>query len=264
MERPNEPVIVLDAVSAGYGRRSGPYALSDLSLAVPAGQRLGIIGPNGSGKSSLFRVILGLLEPAIGSVSVLGGRPSAAHRRSCQIGYVPQARAGSNFPITVGQMVMTGRLGRIGLLRWPGRADHTAVEAALTQVGLADQRDRSLGDLSGGQRQRAYLARAIAQGARLILLDEPMTGLDIPSQEAMYQVLEEQHVAGATLLVATHDLLALERFGFDRVLCLNQRLVADGPPATVLNEATLSATYGDVVHAVRRLLTANAAPDRHV
>lgn len=251
---PETHAIAFDGVSAGYAGRGGPFALVDLTLTAPAGQRLGIIGPNGSGKSTLFRVILGLLPPVTGRVAVLGGRPTTAYRRRHQIGYVPQPRVAGDVPITVGQMVMTGRLGRVGLLRWPSARDRAVVATALAQVGLTDQRDRPLADLSGGQRQRAYLARALAQEARLLLLDEPMTGLDLPSQEAIYRALDEQHAAGVTILVATHDLLGIERFGFDRLLCLNQRLLADGPPAVVLDEATLTATYGEIVPAIQRLL----------
>ena len=258
-----DAIIDLTDITAGYAGRGGPVALTDLSLVVPAGQRLGIIGPNGSGKSTLFRLILGLLPPLAGRVSVLGGKPTGRHRRRHQIGYVPQVRGATDFPITVGQMVMTGRVGRLGLLRWPGRRDRAAVAAALEQVGLLDQRDRRLGDLSGGQRQRAFLARALAQEAALLLLDEPMTGLDMPSQEAIFRVLDERHVAGGTVLVATHDLATIERFGFDRLLCLNGRLVADGPPSAILTEETLESTYGPVVRAVQRLLAAGAPEERY-
>jgi ABC-type Mn2+/Zn2+ transport system ATPase subunit len=127
---------------------------------------------------------------------------------------------------------------------------------------LADERDRRVGDLSGGQRQRALLARSLAQEAELLLLDEPLTGLDLPSQEAIFRVLAARHAAGATILVATHDLATIERFGVDRLICLNGRLVADGPPAAVLTEATLTATYGEVVRAVQRLLVAAPPEER--
>jgi manganese/iron transport system ATP-binding protein len=245
--------IEMEEVTAGYG---GPPALREVTLSVPAGRRVGIIGPNGSGKSTLLRVLLGLLPPARGRVTVLGGPPTAAHRRRHPVGYVPQGRAAVDFPITVGQLVMTGRLGQIGLLRRPGRADHAAVAAALAEVGLVEQRDRRLGDLSGGQRQRAYLARALAQAPRLLLLDEPLTGLDLPSQAAIHRALAARHAEGVTVVVTTHDLLAVEDLALDRLICLNQTVVADGPPAAILTESVLTATYGAVVVAVRRLLAA--------
>jgi manganese/iron transport system ATP-binding protein len=198
--------------------------------------------------------MIGLLAPQSGTVRVMGGRPTVGHRRRHQIGYVPQGRLVGDFPITVAQVVMTGRLGRLGLLRWPGAADRQAVDQALAQVGLLDQRRRRLSELSGGQRQRVYLARALVAQPALLLLDEPLTGLDLPSQEAIYAVLAERTQAGVTIVVSTHDLECLEHFGFERLICLNCRIVADGPPAVVMDETVLGLTYGSIVGTVRRLL----------
>lgn len=244
--------IQLTSVTASYG---GPPALSNVTLTIPTGQTVGIIGPNGCGKSTLFRLILGLLPPQSGQVTVLGGPPTSTHRRRHPIGYVPQARPVGDFPITVEQMVLTGRHGQIGFFRRPGPADHAAVTAALATVGLLDQRHRPIGALSGGQRQRAYLARALAQEPALLLLDEPLTGLDLPSQEAIYATLADRRAAGVTILVTTHDLAALDDFGFDRLVCINGRVVADGPPQAVITESALATTYGGLVTTLRRLLT---------
>lgn len=245
------PALTLDRVTTGYG---GPPVLIDITLAVPRGQSVGIIGPNGGGKSTLFRVMLGLLQPEAGRVEIFGGAPTRAHRQRRRVGYVPQGRNATDFPISVEQMVMTGRLGHIGLLRWPGRADRAAVEAALVRVGLIDHRRQRLGALSGGQRQRAFLARALAQDSEILILDEPLTGLDLPSQEAIHSVLVDCRACGVTVLIATHDLECLNLLGLERLIALNRSIIADGPPAGVMNEALLTATYGSIVSSIRRLL----------
>ena len=227
-------------------RFNGTVALDGINLQIQQGAQVAVVGPNGAGKSTLFGVIAGTLRPSRGQVQVYGSGPGG---HIC-IGFVPQrSRIDWRFPVSVADVVMMGRVGKIGFLRWPRRADWQRVEAALARVGMQDLARRQIGELSGGQQQRVFLARAIAQEAELLLLDEPLTGLDLPSQEAILQILADLRAQGVTTLVATHDLnQAADRF--DRMLLLNRRIVADGPPDFVLTTAHLSAAYGDHLHLV--------------
>jgi manganese/iron transport system ATP-binding protein len=225
-------------------RFNGTVALKNVSFELPAGQRLAVVGPNGAGKTTLFKVLAGILQPAAGQVRIFGHPPGGD---TC-IAYVPQrSQLDLAFPVTAAEVVMMGRIREIGMLRWPGRNDWRVVGAALERVGMAAAADQRIGELSGGQQQRVLLAQALAQEAELILLDEPFSGLDIPSQESLFRILDELQSAGVTEIVSTHDLnLASERFG--RVLLVNCRLIAVGPPAEVLTQPNLVAAYGGHVH----------------
>jgi ABC-type Mn2+/Zn2+ transport system ATPase subunit len=222
----------------------GVAALSDVSFVLPASQRVAIVGPNGAGKTTLLRVIAGAMTPSAGTVEIFGARPGG---HVC-IAYVPQrSQVDWRFPVTVADVVMMGRIRRLGLFRWPGRADWAVVQQALARVGMAELNKRQIGELSGGQQQRVFLAQALAQGAELVLLDEPLTGLDLPSQEAIFRLLDELRQQGVPVMVATHDLnLAAERF--DRVMLLNRSLIAYGPPSEVFTRQNLQATYGGHIH----------------
>jgi ABC-type Mn2+/Zn2+ transport system ATPase subunit len=226
-----------------YGRTT---ALYDLDLQVNRGDQVAVVGPNGAGKSTLFHVIAGIIKPASGQVRIGGSVPG---KHIC-IGYVPQRnRIDWRFPVTVADVVMMGRVGQIGLLRWPQRHDKEIVQAALEQVGMAAFAKRQVGELSGGQQQRVFLARALAQEAELLLMDEPLSGLDAPSQEAILDVLGRLRQKDITVLVATHDLnQAAEHF--PAILLLNRRLVAYGPPADVLTPERLMLAYGSQMHVV--------------
>lgn len=219
-------------------------ALEDVSFEVTLGEQLAVVGPNGSGKSTLLMAVAGLIPPARGRVQVFGSGP-AGH---CCIAYVPQrTQVDWTFPVSVADVVMMGRTRHVGWLSWPGRADREMVEQSLQTVGLAHLAERQIGELSGGQRQRAFIARALAQEARLMLLDEPLAGLDWPSQQEVLEVLGELRPRGVTVLFSTHNLnLASERF--DRVLLLNRRLVAAGRPEEVLTSDRLYRAYGDQIH----------------
>jgi manganese/iron transport system ATP-binding protein/manganese/zinc/iron transport system ATP- binding protein len=234
----NAPAVSFDHVTAGYGQRT---ALTDVSLRVAPGSLLAVIGPNGAGKSTLLKLIAGLLRPWSGRVTVLGGEPGETARR---IAYLPQAEVVDwEFPVTVGEVVMMGRYGRLGFGRNPGDQDRERVAGALALVGMADAVGRQIGALSGGQRRRVFLARALAAEPDLYLLDEPVTGVDARTQEDLMDVLEAEARAGKTVVATTHDLIcAAQRF--HQAAFVNGRLVAEGPANLVLDQELLAATYG--------------------
>jgi ABC-type Mn2+/Zn2+ transport system ATPase subunit len=216
-------------------------------LQVAAGEQVAVLGPNGAGKSTLFNVVAGILKPQRGEVRVYGRDP---RRQSC-IGYVPQrSQIDRRFPATVWDVVMMGRTGHIGLFRWPAREDHARVEQALMQVGMQDFATRQIGELSGGQQQRVFVARALAQGATLLLLDEPLTGLDVPSQDKILTVLDELRSQRITIVMATHDLNMAAQHAAT-LLLLNRRLIAYGTPAAVFTAEILAAAYGGHLHVLR-------------
>lgn len=215
-------------------------ALQDVSVAIEPGLRVAVVGPNGAGKSTFFNLVSGLLVPTRGEVRVHGHAPG---QHLC-LAYVTQAsQLDWNFPVSVWDVAMMGRAGKLGLLRRPGAADRALVRASLEQVGMLALAGRQVGELSGGQRQRLFIARALAQEADLLLLDEPFAGLDVTSQEQILHILDDLRSQGVTVLFATHDLeLAAEKF--DRILLLNHRCVAYGFPAEVLTQQNLSAAFG--------------------
>lgn len=240
---PDSPPIDVRNVSVFF---NGHTALQDVTLEIPSGERIAVVGPNGAGKTTLFRLIAGTLEPSRGSVNVYGHGPSG---HVC-IAYVPQrSQVDWRFPATVREVVMMGRIRKIGLLRWPRRDDWRFVDDALDRVGMMTQAKQQIGALSGGQQQRAFLAQAIAQEAEVILLDEPLTGLDMPSQEAIFGLLDELKEQAVTVLVATHDLnLAAERF--DQVMLINRQVISFGPPQDALTQPALVEAYGGHVHRI--------------
>lgn len=232
-----EPIVEVSRVSMRYDR---VVALEDVSFTVETGERIAIVGPNGAGKSTLLKIIAGVLTPTTGSVRIYGRGPGG---HLC-IAYIPQRnQVDWNFPLTVADVVMMGRIGKMGLLRHPGPRDWAIVRRALEQVGIADLADRPIRALSGGQQQRMFIARALAQEAELLLMDEPFTGLDRPAQEGILEILEHLRRQGVTILLATHDLEQAASH-FDRVLLLNRRLIAFGPPDAVLTPGALRAAYG--------------------
>jgi len=248
---PDAPTIDAQDVWAAYNDRLAPgagprHALEAVTFQVARGERIAIVGPNGAGKSTLFRLIAGTLRPDRGRLDVFGHGPDG---HIC-IAYVPQrAQVDWRFPVTVEDVVMMGRVGQIGLLRRPGRADWVAARAALGRVDGAALARKQIGELSGGQQQRVFLARALAQEAELLLLDEPLNGLDTPSQEGILNILDDLRRDGVTVLLATHDLdLAAERF--DRIMLLNRRIVAFAPPADALRAENLLRAYGGHVHRI--------------
>ncbi len=234
---------IVRAVDLSVRYESG-YALDQVSFEVYKGERLAVVGPNGAGKSTLFKVIAGILPPTSGRIEIYGGAPG---EHIC-VAYVPQRSVVDwRFPVTVYDVVMMGRVGRIGLLRRPRREDHEKVRQTLERVGLSDLATRQIAQLSGGQQQRMFLARALAQEAELMLLDEPFTGLDLPAQNEILALLEQLQGEGITIMVSLHDLnLAAQQF--TRILLLNRTLIALGTPQDVLNTQTLLAAYGGHLH----------------
>jgi ABC-type Mn2+/Zn2+ transport system ATPase subunit len=219
-------------------------ALEDVSFEIPAGATVALLGPNGAGKTTLFRAAIGLVPARSGSISVGGGG----------VAFVPQRlEIEPSFPVTVRDVVSMGRYGELGWLRPFGARDRLMVTDAMEAMGIAELAGRRFGDLSGGERQRALLAQAAAQDADVLLLDEPFTGLDAPTRKTLRAKLAGWRSDGRTVVVATHDLESASR-DFDRVLCLNRRLIAFGPAAQVCTEETLAATFSGHVVRVGSLL----------
>jgi manganese/iron transport system ATP-binding protein len=235
------PAIEADQITVRFEQS---IALDDVSFRLPQGEHLAVVGPNGAGKTTLFQVISGILKPTSGTLEIYGHTPGG---HVC-IAYVPQrSQVDWNFPVTVSQVVMMGRIRKIGLFNWPRKSDWDFVRDTLTRVDLLDLVDRQISELSGGQQQRVFLAQALAQEAELILLDEPLAGLDLPSQEAIFNILQELKGEGVTVIVATHDLdLAADRF--DRVMLLNRALISYGTPADALTTPSLINAYGGHLH----------------
>ena len=232
------PVLEIEGVWAGYHTHT---ALEDISLTVSPGEILGIIGPNGSGKSTLFKVILGLIKPWRGQVRIFG-EPTGARRS--QVGYMPQMEMVDwDFPVTVEDVALMGTYGKLGLFRRPGKSDRLAAEEALEQVGMASLKKRLIGELSGGQRRRVLLARALADKPRLLLLDEPLAGLDATAQHQILDIVRSLQSQGATVALSTHDLSCVSSACYN-ACCLNRHLVAFGRPYEVLTEKVLSETFG--------------------
>ena len=219
--------------------RGGHTALSDVSFEVGPGTLMGVLGPNGAGKSTLFEAIAGLLDSTQGTVSLRG---AAAQRGA--LAYVPQ-RDSINwvFPATVLDVVTMGRGRNIGWFRQPSKQDREMVQVCLERVGLWEQRSSLVTELSGGQRQRVFIARALAQEASVILLDEAFSGVDVGAQEGIVEVLQSLRDEAKIILLATHDLTNLAK-RFDEVLCINHHVCAYGPPDEVFTPAVLEELYG--------------------
>lgn len=223
---PGEPALVVDSATVWHEGGASP-ALEGVSLRVPEATRVALVGPNGAGKSTLLKAVAGLLPVAGGRVRVYGNPVGACHHR---VAYLPQrGEVDWRFPVGVRRLVMGGRYVHLGWLRRPGRRDREAVEEALERLGLSGVAGRRIEHLSGGQRQRALLARALAQEADLLLLDEPMTAVDSGTRETISEVLSELRERGKTVVVATHDLEGLSR-EFEGALYLRDGREAEPEP----------------------------------
>ncbi|MGO1316438.1 MAG: metal ABC transporter ATP-binding protein [Cellulomonadaceae bacterium] len=227
-------------VTVHYGE---VLALDHATLDIQAGRVCGLVGMNGSGKSTLFKTIMGLLRPDSGTVRVSGENPAKA-RKSGIVGYVPQSEdVDWAFPLSVRDVVMTGRYGHMGFTRHAKKADHEAVDQALERVELTEYANRQIGQLSGGQKKRAFVARGIAQGATILLLDEPFAGVDKRSEATITRLLRDLADDGATILVSTHDLHALPNLA-DETILLMRRVLMHGDPDEVLQPDNLALAFG--------------------
>lgn len=221
-------------------RYDGKSVLDNLTFELKVGERLAVVGPNGAGKSTLFKVIAGVLKPSGGEIHIYGYDPSG---HIC-IAYVPQrSLVDWMFPVNVSDVVMMGRIGKMRLLRNPRKGDWEIVQNALEVVNMQDYAKRQINELSGGQQQRVFIARALAQEAELMLMDEPLAGLDINSQEKIFEIFNELRQRSVTVMVAMHDLqMASERF--DRVMLLNGAMIGIGTAEKVFTSAHLAEAYG--------------------
>lgn len=218
-------------------------AVEEVDLLIRSGEVTGLVGMNGSGKSTLFKAIMGMVAPSAGGVLMDGSDPARARRRGL-VGYVPQSEdVDWSFPVCVRDVVMMGRYGHQGLTRRPRRADHEAVAGALERVGLSDLAGRQIGQLSGGQRKRAFVARGLAQGASILLLDEPFAGVDKRSEATIVDLLRELAAAGCTVLVSSHDLHALPQLA-DSAILLRRRVLFHGDVADALAPQMLGRAFG--------------------
>jgi manganese/iron transport system ATP-binding protein len=243
-------VLEIEGLAVDLGGRA---VLRDVDLTVAGGEFTGLLGPNGAGKTTLLRAVLGLVPIRAGTVR-LDGRP--LDRRRSQLGYVPQRHEFTwDYPVSVEEAVMTGRCGRLGPWRRPGVDDWRAVGDALTQVGLTALRRRPVGELSGGQRQRVLVARALAARPEVLLLDEPFTGLDLPTQEDLAGLFADLAAQGRGVIMTTHDLLAALQ-GCERLVLINRTVVASGGPHELADPELWERTFGiSGASPILRLLT---------
>lgn len=253
-----QPALVVRHLTVAYARTC---ALDDVSFTIAPGERVAVVGPNGAGKSTLLKALVGLIRPTSGTIQV-GGH---LHTQCSNVAYVPQrAQVDWSFPISVWDVVMLGRTAHIGWFRAPGKHDHAQVQRSLDLVRMADLAQRQIGALSGGQQQRVFIARALAQEARILLLDEPITGLDVRAQEEVLRIVDDIHQQGVTVLVATHDLQqAADTAHYERVLLLNRHLLGVGAAREVLTAEHLAAAYGRQHHRFEAEQGILVLPDQH-
>jgi manganese/iron transport system ATP-binding protein len=244
------PLASIEARNVTVSYRNGVTAVENASFRLGAGTICALVGVNGSGKSTLFKTLMGFLTPRSGSVAI-AGMPVVAALKLGLVAYVPQSEEVDwTFPVLVEDVVMMGRYGRMGLLRIPRAADRAAVADALGRVGMKAFRERQIGELSGGQRKRVFLARALAQGASIILLDEPFTGVDVGTEAAIVALMQELRAEGRLMLVSTHNLGSVPEF-CDQVVIFDRTVLAYGPTATTFTEANLAQAFGGLLRHVR-------------
>lgn len=240
--------VAVEDVTVTYN--NGNIAVFDASFHLGAGTICALVGINGSGKSTLFKAIMGFLTPAKGRVTI-GGHPASVAQKKNLVAYVPQSEEVDwSFPVSVWDVVMMGRYGYMNFLRIPRAEDKRIAEESLRRVQMWDFRDRQIGELSGGQKKRVFLARALAQQGRVILLDEPFTGVDVKTEAAIIDLLRDLRDAGHIILVSTHNLGSVPEF-CDHAVIINRTVLAFGPIADVFTEANLAKAFGGVLRHFR-------------
>ncbi|MBL9190549.1 MAG: manganese/iron ABC transporter ATP-binding protein [Opitutaceae bacterium] len=240
----------IDVVGVTVSYPNGHVALRDASFHLGGGSICALVGVNGSGKSTLFKAIMGIVVPAAGMVRI-AGRPVREALKQNLVAYVPQAEEVDwSFPVSVWDVVLMGRYGYMNFLRIPRAEDRRIAEESLRRVGMLDYRDRQIGELSGGQRKRVFLARALAQRGRVILLDEPFTGVDVTTEAAIIALLRELRDEGHIMLVSTHNLGSVPEF-CDHVVLINRTVLAAGPTIEVFTEENLLRAFGGVLRHFR-------------
>ncbi|HRP79909.1 MAG TPA: manganese/iron ABC transporter ATP-binding protein [Aquamicrobium sp.] len=233
----------LDVRGVSVTYANGQAALRDASFSIPRGTITALVGVNGSGKSTLFKAIMGFVPLASGSVSIMGEPAARALKRNA-VAYVPQAEEVDwSFPVLVEDVVMMGRYGHMNFLRVPAARDRAKVAEALERVGMTAYAKRQIGELSGGQKKRVFLARALAQEGEVILLDEPFTGVDVTTEEAIVALLKGLRAEGRVMLVSTHNLGSVPEF-CDRAVLIKGTILAHGPTQEVFNRANLERAFG--------------------
>ena len=226
--------------------RNGHTALRNASFEIPNGTITALVGVNGAGKSTLFKALMGFIPPATGEINILGMSVKNALKKNI-VAYVPQAEEVDwSFPVLVEDVVMMGRYGHMGFLRNPKKEDLQSVTSALERVDMINFRHHQIGELSGGQRKRVFLARALAQNGQVVLLDEPFTGVDVQTEEAIIQLLREMRDEGKIILVSTHNLGSVPEF-CDRSILVKQTILAHGPTDTTFTRENLELAFGGVL-----------------
>jgi len=242
-QRPGASISVHN-VSVTYP--NGFTAVRDASFELDPGTICGLVGINGSGKSTIFKAIMGFVRPSAGEVRLCGLPVEEAVRKNI-VAYVPQSEdVDWNFPVLVETVVMMGRYGHMNFLRMPSRIDRYKVDEALERVGMSAYRRRQIGELSGGQKKRVFLARALAQEGRIILLDEPFTGVDVKTEASIIGLLRELRASGHLMLVSTHNLGSVPDF-CDQVVLINRTVLAAGPTEKVFTQKNLERAFGGVL-----------------
>lgn len=238
VESDRPPPLEIHDMTVSYGRKP---VLWDVDLAIPENELIAIVGPNGAGKSTLMKAVLGLVPKASGRVEIFG-LPYEEQRSL--VGYVPQRESVDwDFPVSTLDVVLMGRYGKVGWVRRPGRTHVEAAMHALEAVGLADMSRRQINQLSGGQQQRVFMARALAQDAKLYFMDEPFAGVDAATEQAILDMLRSLIAKKKTVVVVHHTLKTVEDY-FDHLVLMNMRVIANGPVATTLTPENLDKTYG--------------------